>query len=151
MDKVSIGQTLGLLVDQYGTPDWQPNHNPLQVLIQTILSQNTSDANSNRAFKSLLTSFPRWEDIAAAEVNEIAASIRTGGLGEIKAKRIKQALKEIQQKRGRLELDFLNELPLTEARDWLKQLPGVGTKTAIPIKSNLCCNCLVGAKASSSD
>ena len=130
MDKISIGQTLGLLIGQYGTPDWQPNHNPLQELIQTILSQSTSDVNSNRAFKSLLASFPCWEDIAAADVDEIAASIRIGGLGEIKAKRIKQALKEIQQKRGRLDLDFLDKLPLPKARDWLKQLPGVGTKTA---------------------
>ncbi len=66
----------------------------------------------------------------SADVNEIADAIRSGGLGEIKAGRIKQALGEIRQQRGRLELDFLNELPLDEARDWLKQLPGVGTKTA---------------------
>lgn len=130
MGKVSIEQSLGLLISEYGCPDWQPDHSPLNMLIQTILSQNTSDTNSRRAFESLLASFPGWEDIAAAEINEIAASIRSGGLGEIKAKRIKQALGEIQRERGRLELNFLNELPLAEARDWLKQLPGVGTKTA---------------------
>ncbi|MGB2876544.1 MAG: endonuclease III [Dehalococcoidales bacterium] len=100
------------------------------MLVQTILSQNTSDTNSGRAFRSLQASFPRWEDVVSADVNEIADVIRSGGLGEIKAERIKQALGEIQQQRGRLELDFLNELPLDEARDWLKQLPGVGTKTA---------------------
>jgi endonuclease-3 len=102
----------------------------LNVLVQTILSQNTSDTNSGRAFRSLQASFPRWEDVVSADVNEIADVIRSGGLGEIKAGRIKQALGEIQQQRGRLELDFLNDLTLDEARDWLKQLPGVGTKTA---------------------
>ncbi len=102
----------------------------MNVLIQTILSQNTSDANSGRAFRSLKASFPRWEDVASADVNEIADVIRSGGLAEIKAGRIKQALTEIQQQRGRLELDFLNDLPLDEAREWLKRLPGVGTKTA---------------------
>ena len=130
MNKVGVEQILDLLVNEYGSQNWQPNHSPLHVLIQTILSQHTSDINSKRAFESLLASFQNWEAVAVAEIDEIAAYIRTGGLGEIKAKRIKQSLREIQQKRGRLELGFLNEFPLTEARDWLKQLPGVGTKTA---------------------
>ena len=86
--------------------------------------------NSRRAFASLMAAFPSWEDVAAADADEIAASIRVGGLGEVKARHIKQALGEIQRKRGRIELDFLNKLPLAEARDWLMQLPGVGTKTA---------------------
>ena len=130
MGKVSVKRILSRLISEYGSHNWQPDNSPLSVLIQTILSQNTSDVNSKRAFESLLASFPGWEDMATAEVDEIAASIRIGGLGEIKAKRIKQALSEIQRKRGRLELNFLNQLPLAEARDWLKQLPGVGTKTA---------------------
>ena len=128
--EVNIGRTISLLIDEYGGHKWRPRHDPLSVLVQTILSQNTSDVNSGRAFKSLRTAFGSWEDIAAAGVDEVAASIRVGGLGKIKAKRIKQALGEIQRKRGKLELSFLDKLPLAEAREWLKQLPGVGTKTA---------------------
>jgi endonuclease-3 len=130
MDKASIEQILDLLVSEYGHHNWQVNSSPLSVLIQTILSQNTSDVNSNRAFESLMDSFPIWEDMAAADIYEIATSIRIGGLENIKARRIKQVLGEIQRRRGRLDLDFLAQLPLAEARDWLKQLPGVGTKTA---------------------
>ncbi len=130
MSKASIEHILDLLTSEYGNRDWQPDDGPLNVLVQTILSQNTSDTNSRRAFKSLLASFPRWEDVASADVYQITNAIKGGGLGEIKAKYIKQALEEIRQKRGRLELDFLNGLPLGEARDWLTQLPGVGTKTA---------------------
>ena len=130
MSKASIEQILKLLINEYGNRDWKPHDSPLNVLVQTILSQNTSDTNSRRAFKSLLASFPRWEDVASADVYQIASAIKGGGLGEIKARYIKQALEKIQQKRGQLELDFLNELPLDEARDWLTQLPGVGTKTA---------------------
>ena len=125
-----IEQILTLLIGEYGERDWRPHDSPLNVLVQTILSQNTSDTNSGRAFRSLKASFPRWEDVASADVNDIADAIRSGGLAEIKAGRIKQALGEIQRQRGRLELDFLNELPLDEAREWLKRLPGVGTKTA---------------------
>lgn len=130
MDRPSIEHILDLLISAYGNRHWQPHDSPLNVLVQTILSQNTSDTNSTRAFRSLLDAYPSWEDVASAEAHEIADAIKSGGLGEIKAGRIKLALGEIRQKRGRLELDFLNELPLDEARNWLKQLPGVGTKTA---------------------
>ena len=130
MDQASIERILFLLIGEYGNRKRQTHHSPLSVLIQTILSQNTSDTNSGRAFGSLLASFDSWEDVAEASVNEIAASIKSGGLGVIKAKRIKKALGEIERKRGKLELDFLNQLPLNEAKEWLKQLPGVGSKTA---------------------
>jgi len=130
VDRPSIEHILDLLISAYGNRHWQPHDSPLNVLVQTILSQNTSDTNSTRAFRSLLATYPSWEDVASAEAHEIAAAIKSGGLGEIKAGRIKLALGEIRQKRGRLELDFLNALPLDEARNWLKQLPGVGTKTA---------------------
>jgi len=130
MDQVSIERIVFLLMGEYGDRKWQPRHSPLSVLIQTILSQNTSDANSSRAFESLSASFDSWEDVAEASVTEIAVSIKSGGLGLIKAKRIKEALGEIERKRGKLELHFLNQLPLDKARDWLKHLPGVGSKTA---------------------
>lgn len=128
--KVSIEQTIALLTSRYGAHICEPTNSPLDVLVETILSQNTSDTNSGRAFRSLRTTFPDWEAVAAAPVSDIADSIRVGGLEQIKAKRIKQALGEIQQKRGRLELNFLAALPVDEARDWLRQLPGVGAKTA---------------------
>ena len=128
--EINIEPILNLLIGQYGNRHWQPRRSPLSVLVQTILSQNTSDVNSRRAFQSLLASFDTWEGVADADINDIAASIRTGGLGEIKAERIKAALDEIRRKQGRLELDFLSQLPLAKARDWLKRLPGVGSKTA---------------------
>jgi len=130
MDRTRTEKIIDRLISEYGSREWQPHDSPLNVLVQTILSQNTSDTNSRRAFRSLRASFPRWEDVVSAEVHKIANAIKSGGLGEIKAGRIKQALGEIQRKRGSLELDFLNELPLDAAREWLKQLPGVGTKTA---------------------
>ena len=130
MRETAIKLILDSLTQKYGARKWSSDGSPLTVLVGTILSQNTSDINSGRAFESLLASFPRWEDVASAEVGRIADTIRTGGLGEIKAKRIRQALGEIRRRRNSLELGFLGELPLDKARDWLKELPGVGTKTA---------------------
>lgn len=130
MQKVSVTDVVRLLISEYGDPEWRPDHDPLSTLVQTILSQNTSDTNSRRAFASLRAAFPRWEDLADANAGDIAAAIRSGGLAGIKAGRIKKALEEIREKRGSLELDFLDELTIAEARGWLKGLPGVGLKTA---------------------
>jgi len=126
----SIKDILPMLISCYGGCPWRRHDSPLAVLILTILSQNTTDVNSHRAYKSLTTTFPSWEEVAAADIGDIAAAIRGGGLGDIKARHIKAALAEIRRQRGRLELDFLSRLPLDEARDWLKKLPGVGIKTA---------------------
>lgn len=125
-----VGQVLDLLRKEYGVREWQPRYDPVSVLVQTILSQNTSDTNSRGAFRSLLASFDNWEHLADADVDTIAHCIRYGGLGRIKAQRIKQALKEIVRKQGRLDLDFLGQLTLSDAQEWLRKLPGVGVKTA---------------------
>lgn len=51
-------------------------------------------------------------------------------MARVKAPRIKAILQAIKDKRGRLELDFLRDMSVREARAWLLQLPGVGPKTA---------------------
>ena len=97
MKKTRIKQILNLLTTEYGYREWRPNHDPISVLVQTILSQNTSDRNSHRAFASLTASFGSWDNVASASLSQIVDSIRAGGLAEIKAKYIKQALEEIMQ------------------------------------------------------
>ncbi|MBI2829726.1 MAG: endonuclease III [Chloroflexi bacterium] len=128
--KPDIKKIVDLLADAYGKPEWQPDGDPLGTLVQTILSQNTSDTNSGRAFRSLRATFPRWEDVAVADPRNISERIKNGGLGDIKARRIKEALIEIKRRCGKLDLDFLLQLSVPEAREWLKELPGVGDKTA---------------------
>lgn len=130
MNKKYVKQILNLLTAAYGNHDWHLDPDPIAVLVQTILSQNTSDRNSHRAFTSLTSLFRKWQDVADAGIDDIAASIRGGGLGEIKSRYIKQALKDIEHRQGKLELDFLKQFPLEEARTWLTRLPGVGMKTA---------------------
>jgi endonuclease-3 len=127
---VRVEQILKLLSAEYGERQWRRRQSPISVLVQTILSQNTSDRNSGRAFEQLLASFGSWEDVANASVREISHSIKAGGLGTVKARYIKQSLEEIRGRRGGFELDFLRKLPADEAKDWLRQLPGVGMKTA---------------------
>jgi endonuclease-3 len=77
-----------------------------------------------------LASFKGWGEIAYADISRISRAIKIGGLEAVKAKYIKQALREIKRSRHGFDLDFLRKLPVDEARDWLRQLPGVGMKTA---------------------
>jgi endonuclease-3 len=127
---MNINEVIHLLAQEYGVPQWHRHGEPISELIATILSQNTSDVNTGRAFSSLLASFDSWEAVAEGDVEHIARAIRCGGLSQVKAARIKLILETILAERGCLELSFLGELPLPQAKAWLRQLPGVGPKTA---------------------
>jgi len=127
---MTVGQILYLLEREYGTHPRRHHRDAVSELILTILSQNTSDVNSKRAFDKLVADFGTWQAVAEARVEDIQASIRSGGLAQVKAGRIKRILRQIPEREGRLDLEFLGQLPTQEAKAWLKQLPGVGPKTA---------------------
>jgi endonuclease III len=127
---VVIKEVIDLLEQEYGPCRWQSDRDPIDVLIGTILSQNTSDANSGKAFAALKTSFDSWEAVASAPEDRIAQAIKRGGLSQIKAVRIKQVLRQIQREQGYIGLDALKSRPMVEAENYLMRLPGVGRKTA---------------------
>lgn len=129
-ESVAIKEVIKLLKQEYGHCRWHPSRDPVDVLVETILSQNTSDANSGRAFASLKANFDSWEAAASASPEHIAEAIKCGGLSQIKAVRIKQVLQQINREQGRISLDSLKSKTMTEAEDYLMRLPGVGHKTA---------------------
>jgi endonuclease-3 len=129
-EAVTIKEVIKLLEQEYGHRQWQSDRNPIEVLIGTMLSQNTSDANSGRAFACLKASFNSWEAVASAPAEHIAQAIQCGGLHRIKAVRIKQVLEQIEKEQGRISLDSLKSMSMAEAEDYLMRLPGVGHKTA---------------------
>jgi len=95
-----------------------------------VLSQHTSDLNRDRAFEQLKATFPTWGEVVAAPVDEIADAIRRGGIADVKARRIQQIVREIDEREGSLDLERLNELSDEEVEEYLRALPGVGPKTA---------------------
>lgn len=107
-----------------------PPHDPIETLVRTILSQNTNDANRDRAYETLLARFGSLGIVRDAPAEEIAQAIRIGGLHRQKAVRIKEVLERIENDQGALDLSFLDVLPLDEAMTWLLTSPGVGKKTA---------------------
>jgi len=118
------------LLDFYGQPTWRNPLPPVDELVSTILSQNTNDANRDRAFESLRQRFPTWEQVRDAETEAVINAIRPAGLANQKGPRIQQVLQGISAERGSLDLNFLKDLPLEEARLWLMKFKGVGPKTA---------------------
>jgi endonuclease III len=114
----------------YGEPEWRPHGDAMAELVLTLLSQNTSDANSGRAFSRLLQRFPGWQSVLDAPLAEVEDTIRPGGLAPTKAPRLQAMLAEIKSRTGGFDLSFLKDMPDDEARDWLRSLPAVGPKTA---------------------
>jgi endonuclease-3 len=113
----------------YGVPECERGLDPLDVLIETILSQSTTNVNSRRAFESLKRRFPTWEGARRARVTSIEAAIKSGGLARQKSVRIKRLLNEIYDLRGSLDLSFLATAPLEDAARFLASFKGVGPKT----------------------
>ncbi len=127
------------LIAAYGTPQNDPDYNPLGGLIGTVLSQHTSDINSERAYQQLIAAFPTWEAVRDAPTYRIAEAIKSGGLANIKSVRIQdilQTLTEWQEQQGgtRALSDYLSDelakRTTEEAWRYLRTLPGVGPKTA---------------------
>lgn len=114
----------------YGYPTLRPHGDPMAELILTVLSQNTSDANSGIAFARLATRFPSWSLLLSADVEEIESAIQIGGLARVKAPRLLSILERVWASQGSFDLSFLAEMPVAEAKEWLRALPGVGPKTA---------------------
>jgi endonuclease-3 len=120
------------LGERYDHPTWAgPRVDTVSELVLTILSQNTADTNSFRAFTALRARYATWDDVLAAPTDELEDVIRPGGLAPTKSKRIQHVLAEVHgATNGSWDLSFLGTRPLLEAREWLTALPGIGRKTA---------------------
>jgi endonuclease-3 len=111
----------------------RPHHahlDPVSELVCTIISQNTNDNLRDQAYRTLRQRFPTWEEVRDAPVQDVIDAIKIAGLGQTKAPRMQEALRRITAERGRLELDFLREMSVEDAKAWLTAMDGVGPKTA---------------------
>ncbi len=115
------------LRELYGVPGQRPHGRPLEELILTVLSQSTNDRNRDVAYGRLRERFPSWEAVRDAPLDEIEEAIRPGGISKVKSARIQAILRAIGDP---LDLGWLAEAPVKDARAYLMELPGVGRKTA---------------------
>jgi endonuclease-3 len=119
------------LLALYGEPRWQAGEDPVDALIGTILSANTNDVNSGRAFDQLKAAFGNdWDAVRTAPLVAIKEAIRPAGMYNQKAPHIVATLEKLYRERGAYDLSFLATLPVAEALAYLMTFPGVGHKTA---------------------
>ncbi len=146
--KAKVRSIQRLLIKEYGLPirpawagtvasidsakpdeGWQPI-DPVDELINTILSQNTNDLNRDKAYRSLRSVYSTWEQVRDAPIKKIIEAIRPAGLANQKGPRIQKVLQRITAERGSINIDFLRDLPVDQSKGWLTSLDGVGPKTA---------------------
>jgi len=136
LDKSPNYQKIKKLLDkQYGDIEWRDEMETLDELIFTVLTQNTSDINAEKAFKNLKSRYINWNEIVESTDEKLETIIRIGGLGKQKSIRIKKILKEIYLRTGGYDLSILKDMPFNEVKEWLITLPGVGPKTAAVVMS----------------
>lgn len=119
------------LNDHFGTPEFTGGDDPVDELIATILSANTNDTNSGRAFDQLKAAFgDDWDAVREAPLSAIIDAIRPAGMYNQKAPAIVATLERIKTDRGSYDLSNLATMPADQALAYLTSLPGVGHKTA---------------------
>ena len=120
----------------YGCPiAYFQDLDPLSELVSSLLSHRTRNRDSGRAFEALRAHYPSWEvlrDAPTAEVQDLIAGVTWP---EQKAPRIQAVLRAIGERRGALDLGFLADMPVPQARAWLEAIPGVGPKTSAAVLS----------------
>jgi len=124
-----------LLIEQFGIPSKAEKlPKPIEMLVATILSQNTNDNNSYKAYLNLKSKFKNWEEVRIANRTSIENAIKVAGLGFQKSNAIKNLLNDLNEKFGSYELDLLNTLT---------EFKGIGVKTAscvllFSLNKNIC-------------
>jgi len=127
--RTKVERVTFLLEKRYGLPRQERRHSLLDILIQTLLSQNTNDRNRDLAFQRLKVRFPKWEEVFRARPQSIVSAIRPGGLANQKAKRIREILRWIKESKGELSLASLKKMSNEEIEKTLGSLKGIGPKT----------------------
>lgn len=119
------------LVNLHGEANPPRDMAAVDYLINTILSQNTSDGNRDAAWDNLVSEFGcDYEAIENASHDELADAIRTAGLANQKATRIQDALQAVREHSGDYSMDFIREMDVDEGLEWLTDVKGIGPKTA---------------------
>lgn len=110
--KEKIILCLDLLEEKWGNegrPSYESFEDPIDGLIKTVLSQNTNDKNRDMAWESLKDRFPSWQQVIDAKVEEVADAIRSAGIANVKAQRIKKILATVNDVWGSCSLKGLKK------------------------------------------
>lgn len=119
------------LIKQFGIPPRKEElPDSVDMIIATILSQNTNDKNSYKAFQNLKKKYKSWKELLKVRRTTIEKVIRVAGLGFQKSTAIKNFVTEIYAERAEISLNHIEEMDNISAITELTKYKGVGVKTA---------------------
>lgn len=129
--KEKLSKINSLLIEYFGEPKRKKKKpNSLDILIGTILSQNTNDKNSYKAYKNLKSKIKSWDDILNIKTSSLEKIIKIAGLGKQKAEAIKSLVKELKESKGKVSLGYLSKYDDDLVIEKLTKFKGIGVKTA---------------------
>ncbi len=102
----------------------------VEEIIYTMLSQNTSDVNSLKAFDNLRSTVGNWDDLLLMQPSQIALAIKVGGLSKVKAPRIKEILLKLTDRFGTLDKVSFAGWSKSDIIEYLTAMRGIGLKSA---------------------
>ena len=119
------------LIDHFGVPPKSKKlPDPLDAIIGTILSQNTNDSNSYKAYRNLKENFKNWDELAILKPSQIEKYIKVAGLGKQKSKAIYELLQTLKKNGKKLSLNHIKNKSDEQILEELTSYNGVGVKTA---------------------
>ena len=125
-----------VLAPIYGAPlPYFQALDPLSELVSTMLNHRTRNRDAKAAFEALRARWRSWEAVRDAPTDEVEAVIARVNWPDRKAPAVQNALRQVTERRGALDLDFLADMPVPEARAWLETIPSVGPKTSAAVLS----------------
>jgi endonuclease-3 len=119
-----------LLERMHGPQAWEREGTGLDMLIEAMLAQNTNLQNALSGYRQLRRAFPTWSKVLAAPVGDVQRQIAVCGLARMRARRIQALLRRLKDEHGRLDIDFLVDMEVAAAEQYLLSFHGVGPKTA---------------------
>jgi endonuclease III len=128
--KGKINEIISLLRREFRGLSPKPSKSdPLDVLIATMLSQNTTDKTSYKAFQNLKNDFKNWDEVMNSPASMVKKAIKVCGLSNQKTKSIQLMLRQMKRKYGSLSLDFIKDFDDEDIYKELIGYDGVGVKT----------------------
>ncbi len=119
------------LIEHFGIPERQKRlPNPVDIIVGTILSQNTNDKNSYAAFQNLKKNIRSWDEVLLMKPSQLEKLIKVAGLGKQKSKAIYDLLNHLKKENGKISLSYLKKKSDEEILSELTKHKGIGVKTA---------------------
>ncbi|MBT3251059.1 MAG: hypothetical protein HN729_01025 [Candidatus Marinimicrobia bacterium] len=123
---------IGFIITHFrvnGEPVLQIFDNPTDCLIRTILSQSTTDANRDNAFRSFKNRYSDLSSVVSDDIDRIAETIRVSGIAKKKASAIQEVLKWCKQTFDEYSLDNISSWDDEKITSELIKINGIGYKT----------------------